>query len=165
MESISLNNEVAINQEMQLNAKNKNFSSGPSYRKVKTKEELEDYMDQVDENDENGFFMQMLAAVRGRTPEELKENVETLKLIGAGMGLQFVIDYNQQVQALNTLLPTGARRVDHMRSMLTSSMVAFQPFHARDVIQPGGTFYGMNKREIVHFEADRDWPGLYCNGR
>ena len=53
MESISLNNEVAINQEMQLNAKNKNFSSGPSYRKVKTKEELEDYMDQVDENDEN----------------------------------------------------------------------------------------------------------------
>ena len=32
-----------------------------------------------------------------------------------------------------------------MRSMLTSSMVAFQPFHARDVIQPGGTFYGMNK--------------------
>lgn len=145
MESISLNNEVAINQEMQLNAKNKNFSSGPSYRKVKTKEELEDYMDQVDENDENGFFMQMLAAVRGRTPEELKENVETLKLIGAGMGLQFVIDYNQQAQALNTLLPTGARRVDHMRSMLTSSMVAFQPFHARDIIQPGGTFYGMNK--------------------
>lgn len=145
LESINLNNEVAITQEMQINAKNKNYSSGPSYKKNKTKEELEDYMDQIDENDENGFFMQLLVAVRGRNREELQENVETMKLIGNGMGIRFVIDYNQQLQALNTLLPTGARRVDHMRSMLTSSMVAFQPFHARDIIQPGGAFYGINK--------------------
>lgn len=145
LEAANVNNEVAINQELEINAKNKNYSSGPSYKKSKTKTELEDYMDQVDDNDENGFFMQFLVAARGRTPEELHDNVETLKMIGSGMGLEFVVDYNQQLQALNTLLPTGARRVDHMRSMLTSSMVAFQPYHAMDLIQPGGTYYGTNK--------------------
>lgn len=145
LEALNLNNEVSINQELQLNARNKNFSSGPSYQKSKKKEELEDYMDQIDDNDENGFFMQMLVAVRGKNQKDLAENVETMKLIGAGMGIHFVIDYNQQIQALNTLLPIGARRVDHMRAMLTSSMVAFQPFHAKDYIQPGGTFFGTNK--------------------
>ena len=145
LEALNLNNEVSINQEMQINAKNKNFASGPSYLKSKKKEELEDYMDQIDDNDENGFFMQMLVAVRGKDQKELAENVETIKLIGAGMGINFVVDYNQQLQALNTLLPIGARRVDHMRAMLTSSMVAFQPFHAKDYIQPGGTFFGVNK--------------------
>ena len=87
LEALNLNNEVSINQEMQLNARNKNFSSGPSYQKSKKKEELEDYMDQIDDNDENGFFMQMLVAVRGKNQKELAENVETMKLIGAGMGI------------------------------------------------------------------------------
>lgn len=145
LEAANINNEVAINQEMEINARNKNYSSGPSYKKSKTKSELEEYMDQMDDNDENGFFMQLLIAVRAGSLDELKENVETIKLIGSGMGLTFAADQNQQLQALNTLLPTGARRVDHMRSMLTSSMVAFQPYHAMDLIQPGGTFYGINK--------------------
>lgn len=155
VEAANTNNEVAITDELKANAKNKNFFSGPSFKKRKTKDELEEYMYQIDENDENGFFMQLLVAVRGNTLEELQENVETLKLTGSGIGLEFVVDENQQIQALNTLLPIGARRVDHMRSMLTSSMVAFQPFHARDLIQPGGTYYGINKLTKNILMADR----------
>lgn len=155
LEASNLNNEVAINRELELNAKNKNFSSGPSYKKSKAKDELEEYLDQIDDNDENGFFLQLLVAVRAETEEELMANVDTIKLIGSQMGLKLVADTNQQLAALNTLLPTGARRVDHMRSMLTSSMVAFQPFHARDLIQPGGTFYGVNKLTKNIIMADR----------
>lgn len=145
LDAANSNNEVSINKEMEINAKNKNYNAPPSYKKRKARTDIEDYMDQVDENDENGFFMQLLVAVRGKTPEELKENVETIQMLGSGMSVKFVPDYNQQIQAFNTVLPIGARRVDHMRSLLTSSLVAFHPYHARDIIQAGGCFYGVNK--------------------
>lgn len=145
LEAANINNEVAINKEVETNVKNNNFGSGPSYKKKKTKSEIEEYMEQIEDNDENGFFMQMLVAVRGNSCEELKENVETIRILGASMSIKFIPDYNQQLQALNTVLPMGARRVDHMRTILTSSLAAFQPYHAKDIVHESGYLYGVNK--------------------
>lgn len=145
LESANINNESAIAKEQEQNVKNKNYYSGPSFTKRKNKQEIESYMEQVDDNDESGFFMQLLVGVRGDTPEQLRDNADHMKLIAHGLGIPLVPDYNLQLQALNTLLPTGARRVDHLRCMLTSSMVAFQPFDAFDIIHPGGFLYGINK--------------------
>ena len=58
-------------------------------------------------------------------------------------------DYTQ-LRAWNTALPIGGRQVDYMRFFLTSSLVAFQPFFAQDVIEPGGQMMGLN-RTTKHF--------------
>ena len=51
----------------------------------------------------------------------------------------------QQLKALNTALPIGGRQVDYMRFFLSSSVAAFQPFYAQDIIEPGGYMYGLNR--------------------
>lgn len=144
LQSKNFSNDNAIAGEMEANAR-RNLSLPASYKKAKTKEELENAMSWINENDENGFFMQLLVAVRGRTMEELKENVETIRMSGRQNNVKFIPDYDRQIQAANTVLPIGARRTDHMRSILTSSLAAFHPFYAADLIMPGGKFYGINR--------------------
>lgn len=139
-------NENAIGQEVQANASMGNFYSEPSYAKKKKQANLKKYMDQIEEDDENGFYVGILLAVRGANKEELDANTAEVRRRCRKHSIQIVSYYDQQIQALNTLLPIGARRVNNMRSVLTSSYLAFQPFYSWDLIQPGGTWYGINKK-------------------
>ena len=67
-------NENAIGQEVQANASMGNFYSEPSYAKKKKQANLKKYMDQIEEDDENGFYVGILLAVRGANKEELDAN-------------------------------------------------------------------------------------------
>ena len=133
-------NENAIGQEVQANASMGNFYSEPSYAKKKKQANLKKYLDQIEEDDENGFYVGILLAVRGANKEELDANTAEVRRRCRKHSIQIVPYYDQQIQALNTLLPIGARRVNNMRSVLTSSYLAFQPFYSWDLIQPGGTW-------------------------
>lgn len=141
-----MNNERAIHKEQERRMSAKNFVAGVSYEKQKKKEEIENYLEQIDDNDENGFFFALLVTVIADTEEELRNRMESVQFIGEGLGgIEFVPYYHRQLKALNTALMTGAREVDTMRCMLTSSLAAFQPFYSKDIIQPGGQFCGVNR--------------------
>lgn len=120
-------NEAAIGQEIQANANMGNFYSEPSYLKKKKQADLKKYMNQIEEDDENGFYVGILIAVRGADKAELDANTAEVRRICKKHSIQIVSYYDQQIQALNTLLPIGARRVNNMRAVLTSSYLAFQP--------------------------------------
>ena len=140
------NNERAIHMEQERRMKAKNFVSGISYEKQKKKEEIEGYLEQLDDNDENGYFFSLLVTVMADTKEELLNRMESIRFIGEGLGgIQFVPYRHRQLKAFHTALPIGAREVDCMRCMLTSSLAAFQPFYSKDLIQPGGQYYGVNR--------------------
>ena len=106
---------------------------------------------------QNGFYVGILLAVRGANKEELDANTAEVRRRCRKHSIQIVPYYDQQIQALNTLLPIGARRVNNMRSVLTSSYLAFQPFYSWDLIQPGGTWYGINKKsqKSDHWKPER----------
>ncbi len=140
------NNEMAINREAEVNAKNKNIGAPPSYLKQKKRDNLEEAMEEVDENDENGFYMGFLISVIGSSLKELDSRIDTILLQAKRLGIRMIPYEYEQLEAWNTALPIGTRQVNYMRPMLTNSMVAFQPFHAVDVIEPGGYFFGVNKR-------------------
>lgn len=140
------NNEMAINREAAVNAKNSNIAAPPSYQKQRNRDDLEDAMENIDENDENGFYLGMLIAVMADSLEDLDRRVETIHLQARRLGIEMIPYEYEQLQAWNTVLPYGTRQVNYMRPMLTNSMVAFQPFYAIDVIEPGGYFFGLNKR-------------------
>lgn len=148
-------NEAAIGQEIQANANMGNFYSEPSYLKKKKQADLKKYMNQIEEDDENGFYVGILIAVRGADKAELDANTAEVRRICKKHSIQIVSYYDQQIQALNTLLPIGARRVNNMRAVLTSSYLAFQPFYSWDLIQPGGTWYGVNKKTKNPIIGDR----------
>lgn len=145
IENAHMNNEKAIVDEVERKKRAGNYGGGISYQKTKKKDELEDYQDQIEDNDEHGFFIGMLLVVTARTEDELAQRIEHMQALGEENGVVLETYNQRQLKALNTALPFGGRQVDHMRSFLTSSAVALQPYHAQDVQEPGGICYGLNR--------------------
>lgn len=140
------NNERSIELEKISRSKQKTpVSSEPSYERKKQKNELEDMIEQLDENDEEGLFVGLLVMVYADDLEELKRRIDTV--CGIANSNYFTLEpyYDQQLQALSTILPIGGRRVDCMRFLFASSAVAFQPFHAATLYHPDGSVLGLNQ--------------------
>lgn len=151
------NNERTIAQERERNIKMGQYGAGTSYLLGRKKMELEEMMDQVDENDEEAVFLGMLVLVPGNTLEELEQRVDTLMQIASTNGYTLEPYYHRQLKALNTVLPIGGRQVNHMRSLLTSSAVAWQPFYARDLQDKSAYVYGMNRVTKHLLRGNRKW--------
>lgn len=139
------NNERSISQERSRNNNMKQYGAGTSYQLDKKKSELEQLIDQVDDNDEEALFLGFLVYVYADDLETLEQRVDTLKQNAISNGYTLDPYYHRQLKALNTVLPIGGRQVDHMRSLLTSSAVAFQPFYANDLHDANGQVYGLNR--------------------
>lgn len=145
------NNERNIAQESERKQKN-NQPATISYELIKKKAEIEGLVDQIEGNDEEGSFLGMLVIVQADSMSELEERVDTLVQIASTNGYTLDPYYHRQRKAFMTALPIGGRQVNHMRALLTTSAVAWQPFYSKDLIQPGGTILGINrttKRLIV----------------
>lgn len=127
----------------------------PSYTKESKKQEIENYIDQVDENDEKGFFMNLLFVLTANDENTLGQRVSELEALGRKEGVIIETCDFKQLKAWNTALPIGGRYVDYMRFFLTSSLVAFQPYHAQDVIESGGQMYGINRTTHRFIIGDR----------
>ena len=91
----------------------------------------------VDANDEKGVFLNLLVVLTAPVKEGvelLQERMEEVCAIGRSDKVGAFLepcDF-RQLKALNTALPMGGRQVDYMRFFLTSSLVAFNPYHAQD---------------------------------
>jgi len=138
-------NEFSIELEKERKSKNKNYSGEISYKKQKKKDELEEYMQQVADDDEGGFFFSILISITAKTKEELDQRRQEIEATAKGLGLMLEPYYYKQLKAFNTALPVGCREVNLMRSMLTSSVVAFHPFYTKELLQRGGQFFGINR--------------------
>lgn len=145
LQAAHTNNETAISNENDQNVKYNQFGKGPSYGLQKKKDELEYMMDQVDDHDEEGLFLSMLVIVPADSMEELIYRVDTLKKLAEPNGYTLVEYYHRQLKALMTALPIGGRQVNCMKSFLTSSAVAFNPFHSKDLNESGGFVFGLNR--------------------
>lgn len=153
--AVQVNNDRNITDELEQKRKAGQPAVLPSYAKTKRKEEIEGYINQVDENDEQGFFMNLLAVITADNENTLAERINEMQAVARKEGCTMeTCDFNQ-LKAWNTALPIGGRQVDYMRFFLTSSLVAFQPYHAQDVIEPGGQMMGINKTTRRFIIANR----------
>lgn len=140
-----MNNEKAISEEEERKRKNQMVSVGPSYPKQRKKDGIEGYLDQVVENDEAGFFLNLLVVVTAEDEETLAKRVKKMQSKGNETGIVLETADYQQLKAFHTALPCGGRQADYMRFFLSSSAVAFQPYYAQDIMEPGGYMYGLNQ--------------------
>jgi len=139
------NNETAISNETDQNLKFNQYTKGTSFALTRKKDELETLISKVDDNDEEGVYLGMLVIVPAESMEELVQRVDKLKLLASANGYTLEPYYHRQLKALNTALPIGGRQVNHMRSLLTSSAVAFQPFFSKDLRDKAGFILGLNR--------------------
>jgi type IV secretory pathway VirB4 component len=134
-----------IDKQQERKNKNGNFSSDVSYDKRKEVEELEEGMDGLRSFDEKMFYGDILIAVNAESKEVLNNHVEQVKTIGDTYTLDIEEHICQQLDALNTVLPTAARFVDTMRPLFTTALSGFIPFNVQEINDDGGFFYGINQ--------------------
>ena len=115
-----INVEKSISDEEEYRRRKNIIGTGPSYGRQRKKDEVESLQDQIAENDETGFFMNLLMVVTAPDEDTLAQRVSKYQAIGRKEGVV-------------------------MRFFLSSSVVAFQPFYAQDIIEPGGYMYGLNR--------------------
>lgn len=145
LQNTNINNERAIAQEIDHKRAVGQMAAGISYQKQRKKEELESYIDQTNDNNEACILVDLMLVVTAETEEDLATRIESIKHIGKKCGV-YLDTYNWvQLKAFNTALPIGNRSVSFMRAFLTSSLVALQPFYAQDLVETGGTLYGVNR--------------------
>ena len=149
--AIQINNERQISDELDQKRRNGQVIFSPSYSKKKKKEDIEAYMEQVDQDDEKGCFLNFLIVVTAPAKDKkeglqiLTERMEEVCAIGKKEGIRLEPCMFRQLKALSTALPIGGRQVDYMRFFLNSSLVVLQPYHAPDILEPGGKLLGINK--------------------
>lgn len=141
----SLNNDRLIAQEISDKRKNGQLMAGVSGQKEKNRSELKYYTDLSADSNESCILAGLLITVTADSEDELAERIAAIKQRGRNADVNLETYNYVQTKALMTCLPLGIRLVNKMRAFLTSSLVSLMPFYAADIIEPGGTFLGINR--------------------
>ena len=140
-----MGNERSINKEQEKKNENGDYSSNISYEKRMQQQESEEMLDSLRSFDERLFYVGITVLIRADSLEELEERKEKIMIIGSGYNMEIVPHSLNQLDGMNTTLPTGARFLDTMRSLTTESLSVFTPFNVQEIDHEYGYCYGYNK--------------------
>lgn len=140
-----MNNEMGIIRQQEAKNNAGDYSSNISYEKRTQQKELEEMLDDLHSFDERLFYVGFTILIQAGSEEELKERKEKIKIIGQTYNMDIVPHSYNQLDAMNTTLPTGARFVDTMRTIKTDSLSIFAPFNVQEIQDEGGFCYGVNE--------------------
>lgn len=139
-----MKNGDAINKEQEVRNRTGNFSADISFDKRRQQEKIELALNLISDNNEKMSYFGLYLVVSGKTYEELENHVLTLTTISDGLGVELTPAMYNQLNALNTCLPVGTRYCQYMRTVFSSNLCAFMPFHVVEVQDKDGLFYGVN---------------------
>jgi len=121
------------------------WSSEVSYDKRREREELEAYMDTLNNYDEKLFYTGCYVVLSAPSKQDLDADTTALISNAKGAGFEFEPAHYEQIDALNTALPIGCRFCKVMQAIFTRPLSGFTPFTVHELYQPGGIFYGRNQ--------------------
>ena len=140
-----MSTERSIEKQQEQRNRARAYSSDISYEKRKEKEEIESYLDLMNDNDERLFYLGGYVVVSADSMEELEANVLSLTTTAANYSVGLEPAWFRQKEALDTALPIGCRFCDTMRPVFTQPLCAFTPFNVQELYHPGGIYLGINQ--------------------
>lgn len=157
LRDIHLSIESNISKQQEVRNKNNMFSTEISYDKRREKDQVEEYMEDVDSNDESMFYVGLYVTILADSMEELNTRISSIKTIGDSSSLKFEVHSWNQIPAFNTSLPLGGRFVKTMRPFLTQCVGIFMPFYAQELqdTSKDALYYGTNQLSKKLVLADR----------
>lgn len=105
---------------------------------------VEKFQTDLSDRDQQMFLTLLTVATFANTQEELEQAIDALKTAAVHYHCRFTDLNYQQENAFNTAMPFGIRRIENMRTMVTSNVTALVPFNTQEVVIPGGIYYGVN---------------------
>ena len=121
------------------------WSSDVSYEVRREKEELEDLLDVMGDNNERLFYLGIYVVINAASKTELENDVTAFLSRAEGEGFRFEPAYYRQMEAFNTASPVGCRYMKELIPVLTQPLAAFTPFIVHELYQPSGIVYGVNE--------------------
>ena len=123
---------------------NNNFSAVIPYDLEQQRKETKEYLDDLTNRDQRMMFALVTMVLSADSKEQLERDTKMLRSIAGKHLCQLAVLKYQQMDGLNTALPYGLRRVNAMRTLTTESTAILMPFRAHEIMEPGGTYCGMN---------------------
>ena len=115
-----------------------------SYDLEQQRKETKEYLDDLTNRDQRMMFALVTMVLSADSKEQLERDTKMLRSIAGKHLCQLSVLKYQQMDGLNTALPYGLRRVNAMRTLTTESTAILMPFRAHEIMEPGGTYCGMN---------------------
>ena len=134
---------------------NLNFSSDLTYDLQQQRIESKELLDDLVTRDQRMYLCVLTLVHTADSLEELNNDTETLNTIGQRNMCQIGTLRYQQLEALNTTLPFGLRKIQALRTLTTESLGAFMPFKVQEVNDENGIYYGQNVISKNMIVADR----------
>ena len=123
---------------------NNNFSAVVPYDMEQQRKEAKEFLDDLTTRDQRMMFGLLTLVHTADTREALDADTEALLTTARKNLCQFAIARFQQLDALNTALPIGHRRLDAVRTLTTESMAVLMPFRVQEIMDEQGIYYGEN---------------------
>lgn len=143
-ERVRLGVETNITQWQRRQNANNNFSAVIPYDMERQREESKEFLDDLITRDQRMFLSTLTIVHTADTKEELDNDTESLFATARKHLCQLAVLKFQQLDGLNTVMPSGVRRINTMRTLTTESLSVFMPFKVQEIQDTRGIYYGKN---------------------
>ena len=143
-ERVRLGVETNIANWQRRQNENNNFSAVLPYDMEKQREESKEFLDDLIARDQKMFLATITIVHTADTKEELDSDTESLINTANKHMCQLAILKYQQLDGLNTVMPSGVKRIKVTRTLTTESLSVFMPFKVQEVQDSQGIYYGKN---------------------
>ncbi len=137
--------ENRIRKQNKNRVKDMDFNSDISLSVKMEKDDIEKLIREKREEDQHFFYVLFNLMVIADSEEQLKKDVELVKITANKNSVTFDVSWSMQLEAMNTILPIGVRQVKNGRNLQTKSLTALFPFNVQELMIPGGNWYGVNQ--------------------
>lgn len=134
---------------------NNNFSAIIPYDMEQQRNESKEFLDDLTTRDQRMFSALITMVLTAEDKEQLDNDTDSVKQTARKHLCQLGVLKFQQLQALNTVLPFGQRKINVLRTLTTESLAAFMPFKVQEIRHENGIFYGQNTISKNMIIADR----------
>ena len=123
---------------------NNNFSAVIPYDMELQRKETKEFLSDLTTRDQRMMFAVITMVHVADTKEELDSDTEILLSTARKHLCQLAPMKYQQLDALNTALPIGVRKINALRTLTTESLAVFMAFKVQEIQEVGGIYFGEN---------------------
>ena len=123
---------------------NNNFSAVVPYDMELQRRETKEFLNDLTSRDQRMMFAVITMVHVADTKEQLDSDTEILLSTARKHLCQLAAMKYQQLDALNTALPIGVRKINALRTLTTESLAVFMPFKVQEIQEVGGIYFGEN---------------------
>lgn len=143
-ERVRLGVETNITQWQRRQNENNNFSAVIPYDMERQREESQEFLNDLVARDQRMFLSTLTIVHTADSKEELDNDTECLLATARKHLCQLAVLKYQQMDGLNTVMPSGVKKINVMRTLTTESLSVFMPFKVQEIQDSQGIYYGKN---------------------